>query len=116
MTLEGLEAAYHRQHLGQDDRTVPELDSERKPTVEHDPYAALDRALEPFSIESAEAGEDSEAKAGVVLAPGGKKYWKDTLGRMYPVDGLGNIIRKTNKPFGVPKQMWLEASKNKRRS
>ena len=31
-----------------------------------------------------------------------RKVWIDTLGRAYPIDDYGNIVRKTSKPFGAP--------------
>ena len=43
------------------------------------------------------------------------KYWIDTLGRPYPLDQYGNIVRTSNRPYGVPKEDWKKASKAMRR-
>merc|ERR1712242_534881 len=38
----------------------------------------------------------------------------DSLGRVYPVDSYGNILRKTCRPFGVSTQQWKSASKKQK--
>merc|ERR1712242_343430 len=39
----------------------------------------------------------------------------DSLGRVYPVDSYGNILRKTCRPFGVSTQQWKSASKKQKK-
>eukprot|EP00974_Lingulodinium_polyedra_P103108 9981063-Lingulodinium_polyedra.AAC.1 len=39
----------------------------------------------------------------------------DKLGRVYPVDSYGHIIRKTCRPFGVTVDMWKKASKKQKK-
>ena len=36
----------------------------------------------------------------------------DSLGRVYPIDVYGNIIRKTRRPYGAPAEEWANASSN----
>ena len=42
------------------------------------------------------------------------RVYVDALGRPYPIDDWGNIIRKTSRPFGVPPKLWNNASKTQR--
>ena len=39
----------------------------------------------------------------------------DKLGRVYPVDVFGNILRKTCRPFGVTTEQWTKASRKQKK-
>ena len=38
----------------------------------------------------------------------------DKLGRVYPVDTYGSILRKTSRPFGVTTEQWTKASRKQK--
>ncbi len=82
---------------------------------EHDPLIGVQHALAPFDARA----EDNQQPPPEVVEPPAPpvvqpRVWIDTLGRAYPVDHFGNIMRKTNKPFGVPTAMWTKASQKQR--
>ena len=119
-TLEGIE------------RSMRENDPFRSPEPEEDEgptFGASDDWLEPFDP-TAESGADEEAEPSTHSAGSGADVgelhkdkeapvhpsaYVDSLGRVYPVDSYGNILRKTCRPFGVTSQQWKSASKRQKK-
>lgn len=42
-------------------------------------------------------------------------HYVDSQGKVYKLDSFGNILRKTNKPFGVTTQEWKNATPKQKR-
>ncbi len=85
---------------------MPEAEDRPLPPPEYrDP---IDRSLDYFDHEKELGPEKPVVDPPPPVAE--MKFWTDTLGRQYPLDAYGNIIRNTTKPFGVPTPMWSAAS------
>ena len=111
ITLEGVEAEmdHHNPH----DPPADDPQEDHSGPV----FGASDNWLTPFDP-SAETGvpekpdetEQPKPKEG----PSPSAYI-DKLGRVYPVDVYGNIIRNTGRPFGVSTEQWTKASRHQRK-
>ena len=135
ITLDGIEASTHGKEWGE----LPEAEQSQskdpsgdalgsvvgveKSAVLTGPSMALN--LEPFVPEPEElyiapppipqTSDDLVASNLIEKRADAPKYWIDTLGRPYPLDQYGNIIRKSNRPYGVSREDWEKASRAMRK-
>ena len=79
---------------------------------DHD--AESDAVEEVTPLDSAGSGADVGELHKGEEAPVPPAAYVDKLGRVYPVDRYGNILRKTCRPFGVSTQQWKSASKQQK--
>ena len=78
-------------------------------------FGASDNWLDPFDPDAEPSVKDKEKSSGSD-PPVKMSSYVDKLGRVYPVDVFGNILRKTCRPFGVTTEQWKAASRKKKRS
>ena len=90
-SLEVAEAS-HR-HVEREEPPEPALDDDQ-PKVEEKKSAFDFRPFDPDSAASDKVRSDGGRASAT--------HWIDTQGRAYPIDMYGNIIRRSNKPYGVP--------------
>ena len=76
-------------------------------------FGASDDWLKPFDP-SAESGAGKDDEPTSSDAQTKMSAYVDKLGRVYPVDVFGNIIRKTGRPFGVTTKQWTSASRKQK--
>ena len=118
-TLEGIERSMQES----DPFRSPERDTTEGPTFgasddwlkPFDPSAESDAVEEVTPVDSAGSGADVGELHKGEEAPVPPAAYVDKLGRVYPVDRYGNILRKTCRPFGVSTQQWKSASKKQKK-
>ena len=89
--------------------------SEEKKESTGPQFGASDDWLQPFdpSVEIG-AGKEEPTVSHDVSSPKPTAF-VDKLGRVYPVDAFGCILRKTCRPFGVATEQWKSASRKQKK-
>ena len=108
ITLEGVEQSFK----DSDPFRPPEADQPQE--KEGPQFGAPDNWLEPFDP-SAESGASDVGEPPTLETPPKMSSYVDKLGRVYPVDTFGNILRKTCRPFGVTTEPWKSASRTQKK-
>ena len=89
----------------QEDDPFRPLESDQSVAPEGPQFGASDDWLKPFDPSAESGAGEGEPVANSDPQPKMSAY-VDSLGRVYPVDTYGNIIRKTCRPFGVATEQW----------
>ena len=114
-TLEGLEEADTNRPEMLHDVTRQPPSGDKGSNVSPDSTSAEDqKALETQDNTtqqeaSAPSSSSTEPKSSVVRSS--PDHYVDARGRVYKLDSYGNIIRKTNRPYGVPQKDWKKAKR-----